>query len=132
VNVFVSSCIVGEAGADALIVALRAGGHHVRHSPRHDGDFSDWYDRRLGETIGSCQVAIIVVDYVWNSSTWMGIEAEEIRRQLRETRLRGAFVYHAERTPCALGMRGYLDGLPEIDLGSLGASLRSIERAPTS
>lgn len=44
-----------------------------------DGDdprWRDWYEAGLPAAIGRCEVFVAVVDRGWDSSTWMGQEAD--------------------------------------------------------
>ena len=92
----------------------------MNHSPRNplDGDdrrWADWYQRGLQEAIKESQSFVIIVDRGWDSSTWMGIEADE---GLRKARASGGNYVMAYWNPNnievkAKGMLGYLkDRLP--------------------
>jgi hypothetical protein len=81
VNVFVSSQSVDGARAASLIDGLRRAHVRVNHSPRNpldgqDPRWEDWYQAGLPAAVGRCNVFVAVIDRGWDSSTWMGCEAE--------------------------------------------------------
>lgn len=97
-RVFVSSPCATESRAAELIAALRAAGVDVDHSPDPSGDssvdsrWSDWYPKPgppgadtasgIARTLDASDVFVIVLSRGWDSSTWMGIEADEARARL--------------------------------------------------
>ena len=75
---FISSPNVEQAPAARLIEALWSAGHEVDHSPRgpQDPRWAGWYAAGCRQAIERADTFIIVLDRAWDSSTWMGIEAE--------------------------------------------------------
>lgn len=110
-RVFVSSRAVGGPPAVHLIEALRAAGLEVGYSPRNPADGSDqawptWYARGLREAVGRADVAVLVVDPVWESSTWMGEESQVALAELGPDRV--AFWNPARVAVTSPAMRAYL------------------------
>ncbi|MEL7358538.1 MAG: hypothetical protein AAFN40_18515 [Cyanobacteria bacterium J06560_6] len=80
-RIFLSTQSIDSSPAADLFSALRATDCIVEHSPRNPSDgyderWPDWYEKGLTQTLKSVDRFIIVVDKGWDSSTWMGIEAE--------------------------------------------------------
>jgi hypothetical protein len=110
-RIFVSSQAVDGPPAVHLIEALRAGGLEVVHSPRNPADGSDgawptWYARGLREAVAGADVAVLVVDQVWESSTWMGEESQVALAELGPDRV--AFWNPARVAVTSPAMRAYL------------------------
>ena len=126
-RLLVSSCSIGTGGAaDHLLALLRQAGHEARHSPT-DGTFGTWYEHGLHECIDTSQVAIIVVDSVWDSSTWMGIEADAIHRSAQEGRLLKVLVFIDPGVRVhAKGMVPYIVCVERIQLEGLLERLNEI------
>jgi hypothetical protein len=107
--IFISSESVDGPPASLLIAALRRAGVAVEHSPRNPSDgpdprWSDWYSRGLPEALERCDAFVAVINRAWDSSTWMGCEADEGRKRLSST-----FFWNPEGvTVTAAGMKPYL------------------------
>jgi len=119
-SIFISCQSIDSPEPQMLISELKERGFRMNHSPRNplDGDdrrWADWYQRGLQEAIKESQSFVIIVDRGWDSSTWMGIEADE---GLRKARASGGNYVMAYWNPNnievkAKGMLGYLkDRLP--------------------
>lgn len=83
-NVFVSSQRVDASFVQALIQHLRYAGFAVDHSPRNpldgeDSRWNEWYETGLPTAVSAADCFVIVIDYGWDSATWMGIEADLAR-----------------------------------------------------
>lgn len=81
-TIFVSCQSVDSKNPQALIAGLRGRGIEVDHSPsnpinKSDDRWKTWYQIGLPQSIEKSQLFVIVVDEGWDSSTWMGIEADE-------------------------------------------------------
>jgi hypothetical protein len=76
-RVFISSPNVDQPPASLLIEGLRSARAEVDHSPRGplDPRWGDWYDVGCQQAIERCDTFVMVVDRVWDSSTWMAHEA---------------------------------------------------------
>jgi hypothetical protein len=79
-RVFLSSQAMERSIARKLADTLRTAGMTVRGSPRNplhgdDPRWADWYSAGLPSLVRSCDVAVIIVDEGWDSSTWMAEEA---------------------------------------------------------
>ncbi len=78
-RVFVSAYDVDARPACLLIVRLGELGVSVDHSPRPDpavdDRWSDWYAHGLRAALVQAHAAVVVIDEVWDSSTWMAEEA---------------------------------------------------------
>ena len=90
-------------------------GMTVEHSPGNplDGDdarWADWYAKGLSETLDRCDTFVAVIDEVWDSSTWMGQEADTGMTK----RLPSMLFWNPDGvTVVAAGMKRYLgEGLP--------------------
>jgi len=103
-RVFVSSPEAKESRAAELIDALLDAGVEVEHSPDSSGDplvdsrWAGWYPRLaleagkdsncgLGRAFDGVDLCVIVVNWYWDSSTWMLIEANEAYVRLGSERL---------------------------------------------
>ena len=77
-RVFVTGPDVLTGPAAALIARLRDAGIEVTHSPYagEDPRFRGWYDAGLAAAVAWSDAVVIVPVTWWDSSTWMGIEAD--------------------------------------------------------
>lgn len=81
-NIFISCQSIDSSEPQMLIAKLMEKGFRINHSPRnpadaYDGRWIDWYDKGIKQAIHESEIFVIIIDYGWDSSTWMGIEAEE-------------------------------------------------------
>lgn len=131
-RVFVSSQDVDGDPCSALINTLRSEDWVVDHSPRNpirgdDPRWYSWYDSGLTAALGRADIFIIVVDHVWDSSTWM---AEEAHFAIERGMVKTAFYWNPESIVVrAMGMRRYLRSELPTDMDALVQALR--EHAPT-
>ncbi len=87
--------------ASDLIQALKSAGVAVEHSPSNPLDQNDprwgaWYKSGLTSSLQHCQVFIIVVDFTWDSSTWMGEEARVALVSSPDSAARQAFFWNPD------------------------------------
>lgn len=124
-RVFVSSQDVDGDPCSALIDTLRSEGWVVDHSPRNpidDPRWSSWYDSGLAAALSRADIFIIVVDYAWDSSTWM---AEEARLAIERGMVKTAFYWNPECIVVrAMGMFPYLRSELPRDMDALVQVLR--------
>lgn len=132
-NIFLSSQRVDSKYTSKLVRKLREEGFHVTHSPQNplDGDdrrWRDWYERGLDEALESTNIFIIVIDYGWDSSTWMAQEADSALKRFESGQIREMCYLNPENIDIhAAGMLRYLkqqlpddfDTLVEILKGSI-------------
>jgi len=102
-----------------LIAALRRAGVEVDHSPLNpdfgpDPRWDSWYARGCRAALEWADVAVPVVDRLWDS-TWMAHEADEATRLAAEGRL-VVRVWQPEPVRVARGMRRYLANPLPADL----------------
>jgi len=121
VRVFISSQAIDNERAQDLVRAIRAEDIAVEHSPRnpihgHDPRWSEWYTSGLATTVANCDLFVVVVDEGWDSSTWMGAEAEAWRARWSGL-LPQAFFWNPQSISVCEGMTHYLkEELPkELD-----------------
>lgn len=120
-RVFLSSHAIDSENAQALVRAIRAADIEVEHSPRNPIDghgpiWSDWYSSGLPNAVGKCDLFIVVVDRGWDSSTWMGIEAEAWRTRWAGLMPR-AYFWNPESITVSNGMACYLKEVLPRELG---------------
>lgn len=112
-RVFVSSQAADQRPARDLITGLRDAGVEVEHSPsnpldRTDPRWTTWYDHGLGVAIAKSDAFVIVLDKGWDSSTWMGIEAEAALKSPNRTAT-NAYIWNPDGiVVSAAGMVPYL------------------------
>ncbi len=87
-SIFVSCQCIDSVEPQMFISELRVKKYRVDHSPRNpqdgnDSRWADWYEIGLSEAIKESQAFVIVVDQGWDSSTWMGIEADEALKSMQ-------------------------------------------------
>jgi hypothetical protein len=129
VRVFLSSQAVDRDPARALADALQAAGVSVEHSPGNpidglDDRWSDWYGVGLPTAIRESQVAVLVLDTVWDSSSWMAEEARLAFAHLGADRV--FFWNPGNVTVRASGMSPYLRTRLPDDISSAVTKLRSL------
>jgi lipoate-protein ligase A len=111
-RVFISSQAVDSKNVQDIIHAIRSTGIEVEHSPRNPihGEYprwTDWYSSGLATTIIGCDLLVIIIDLGWDSSTWMGIEAEAWRARWAG-QLPHAFYWNPQSISVGIGMTHYL------------------------
>lgn len=126
-RVFMSSQDVDGDPCSALISTLRSEGWVVDHSPRnpirgHDPRWSSWYASGLAAALTGADVFIVVLDYVWDSSSWM---AEEAHFAIERGMVKTAFYWNPQCIVVrAMGMRRYLRSELPRDMDALVQVLR--------
>ena len=111
-RIFVSGPDLDTPPAADFVAALEARGAEVDRSPRvGDPRFQAWYEAGLPAAAARCDAFVLVPQSWWDSSTWMGLEAEAGQARLRAE---PGFRFHAWHPEgivpdrYAMGMRGYL------------------------
>lgn len=79
-GVFLSSQAIDRVPARTLAELLHTRAFRIDSSPRHPSDgpdvrWGDWYTTGLINALRGAQIAVLVVDDGWDSSTWMAEEA---------------------------------------------------------
>lgn len=102
-DIFISCERVDLPHAVALIQRLWQQGFSVSHSPRNPSDGNDerwinWYDGTGQSEIATSNIFIVVVTPGWDCATWMGFEAEEARKGLRQGYIRRMLHYNPTHT----------------------------------
>lgn len=80
-NIFVSSQAVDAQQVRIFLRALADAGHAIDHSPRNPEHGDDerwqlWYRQGLPTAVTWADRFVIVIDSVWESSSWMAAEAD--------------------------------------------------------
>ena len=112
---------VDQSPAKELIFKLRRMGADVSHSPSNpldadDPRWNDWYDAGLPAAVRQCDEFVIVVDRVWDSSSWMAQEAQVASELGRTGELRRFYWNPNEIMVRAAGMLPYLQSELPRDL----------------
>jgi hypothetical protein len=112
--VFVSSCEIDGAQADALIRFLREASFEVVHSPRKTSvQWGKWYESDCRETIKRAAVFVAVINQAWDSSTWMMHELNEASRLLESGKLRKLYFWNPDGIEMRAGQRHLKERLPD-------------------
>jgi hypothetical protein len=134
-RVFVSCQNVDSFECTNLISSLLQTGFQVTHSPRNpisavDDRWEDWYANGLGKALQSTDIFLIVVDYPWDSSTWMAIEADQALQLHQSGWIKHYLYFNPDHLEVkARGMMPYLTkGLP-TDLEQAIEQLKLLETA---
>ena len=132
---FVSSENIDQSPAKELIQRLKEEGGIVDHSPRNpsegkDPRWTDWYKSGLPTALDTSDVFIIVLNHVWDSSSWMSEEAHLAMESPTRRHVDHVFYWNPlDINVTARGMLGYLRIELPHDLESLVAELRRVSAA---